>query len=105
MFIGELFTLCYPPGSDRLPPEESSAAIKFYAHLLVVARPGKWEKRVRKILQECAFAHRERTYLFRNRNIWTAAIEPGSAGGGQLRVRSLLYFNLQRELISSQHAS
>ena len=105
MFIGELFALRYPSRGDRLPPEESSAAIQFYVHVLVVARPGKWDKRVGKIFQERAFAHRDRTCLLSGRNTWTTAIEPGSAGGGQLRVCSRLDFNLQTEPISSQHTA
>ena len=55
MFIGELFALRYPSRDDRLPPEESSAAIQFYVHVLVVARPGKWDKRVGKILAAHGF--------------------------------------------------
>src|SRR2546425_8542624 len=105
LFISELFPLRYPSRGDRLPPEESSAAIQFYVHVLVVARPGKWDKRIGKILQECAFAHRDRTCLLSGRDTWTTAIEPGSAGGGQLRERTWLYLNLQLKLVSSQYTS
>ena len=62
-------------------------------------------KRVGKILQERAFAHRDRTRLLSGRDTWTTAIEPGSAGGGQLRERTRLYLNLQAELVSSQYTS
>src|SRR5947209_19964214 len=82
LFISELFTLRYPSGGDRLPPEESSAAVQFYAHVLVVARPGKWDKRVGKILQERVFAYRDHACLLSSRNTWTTAVEPGSSGGG-----------------------
>ncbi len=105
MFIGELFAPRYPSRGDRLPPEESSAVFQFYVHVLVVARSGKWDKRIGKILQERAFAHPDRTPLLSGRDIWTSAIEPGCAGGGQLRERTRFYLNFQLELVSSQYAS
>src|SRR5947209_20397094 len=105
MVIVKEFTPRYPSGRHRFPPEESGAGFQVNARMLLVARPGERDERVREIFKERAFTHLYCACLYSGRSFWAAAIEPGSAGGGQLHVCACSHFNVQRQLISAQHAA
>jgi len=93
-----------PSRGENFPPKQSGPAAQMELRPLCVAGGRERDHGIGKIFQQGSVAHRETRLLFGIRRARAVTVEACGAGGGDLRGRARLDFDIQGQAVPRQHA-